>query len=67
MVDFREVLIEWNDEPDNAYLVKVGIDAEWVDMEEDDDDVFFWFSDEAEYKSAFSGEGFEFKIIEEGE
>ena len=64
MAEYREVVIVWNDEPEeDAYLVTVVVDGEWNELE-DDPDVFFYFSNEAEFEQAKTGEGYEFTIIE---
>lgn len=63
MAILRECVIEWHDDPDDAYLVTVCIDGEWTERE-DDDSIFFYFSNEQEFEDAKTGEGYDFKIIE---
>jgi|TARA_B110000459_G_scaffold106871_1_gene118659 translation elongation factor P/translation initiation factor 5A len=63
MSEYREVLIEWKDEPDKQYLTTVAIDKEWTEGE-DDDNVFFYFSDEQEFEQAkLNKDEFEFRIV----
>lgn len=50
MAQFREVLISWRDNPDDCFLVTVGVDGAWNSLDEEDDDVFFWFASEREYQ-----------------
>jgi hypothetical protein len=67
MAVLREVVISWHDEPDEAYLVTVSIDERWNSLDdgfEDDDSIFFYFSNEAEFDDAKTGDGYDFKIIE---
>ena len=65
MAELREVVIVWNDEPEeDAYLVTVSVDQEWNGLDEEDDDIFFYFANEAEFEQAKTGEGYEFTIIE---
>jgi hypothetical protein len=50
MAEFREVLISWRDTPDDCFIATVGINAASNPLDEDDDNVFFWFADEAEFQ-----------------
>lgn len=67
MSEYRQVLIEWHDEPDVKYLTTVAVDEEWTSLDEDDDGVFFYFSSEAEFEEAkkLGDNGLEFRIVEE--
>jgi hypothetical protein len=67
MAVLREVVIQWHNDPDEAYLVTVSIDERWNSLDEefeDDDSIFFYFASEDEFQKACTGEGYEFKIIE---
>jgi hypothetical protein len=61
----KQVLIEWHDEPGMRYLTTVAIDEEWTEKE-NDDDIFFYFHNEAEYEEAkqLDNNGLEFRIVE---
>jgi hypothetical protein len=74
MPEYRQVMIEWNDNQgefyDNQgelYEVTVCVGGEWTEGE-DDDDVFFYFSteDEFEYAKTYH-EGEDFRIVTESE
>jgi hypothetical protein len=63
MSEYRDVLIEWKDEPEEQYLTTVAIAANWVEGE-DDDGVFFYFSNEQEFEQAkLDNDEFEFRIV----
>ena len=63
MAEYRQVLVEWKDEPDEKYLTTVAIAANWVEGE-DDDNVFFYFSNEQEFEQAkLDNDEFEFRIV----
>lgn len=63
---YKQVLIEWHDEPDVEYLVTVSIDEAWNDLE-DDDNIFFYFAKESEFEEArqLGDNGYEFRIVKE--
>ena len=64
MSKYRNVLIEWKDEPGKHYLAQVAIDKEWI-QGEDDDNVFFYFSNEQEFEQAkLNKDEFDFTILE---
>lgn len=67
MAVLREVVIVWNDAPeDNAHLVTVSIDEAWNSIDDgwDDDEIFWYFASEQEFEQAKTGDGYEFTIIE---
>lgn len=67
MTVFREVLIKWRDEayPQGWESRTVGVDGAWNSLDEEDDDVFFWFASEQEYQDCLkNGEG-DFEMKEE--
>lgn len=66
MAVYKQVLIEWHEEPDMYELVTVSIDETWNDIE-DDDNVFFYFAKESEYEEAKQqgDNGLEFRIVKE--
>ena len=63
---YKQVLIEWHDEPNVEYLVTISIDETWNDIE-DDDNVFFYFAKESEYEEAKQkgDNGLEFRVVKE--
>jgi hypothetical protein len=64
MAEYRQVLVEWKDDPGFPYLATVAIDAEWTEGE-DDDGIFFYFHNEQEFEQAkLDNDEFEFKIVE---
>jgi hypothetical protein len=64
MPRFESVQIVYNDDP-TPYWAKVCINDNWTE-EEDDGDIFFYFSTEAEFEEAKKeNNGLEFRIIEE--
>lgn len=67
MAEYKQVLIEWHDEPGVKYLTTVSIDETWNSLDEDDDNIFFYFSNEAEFEEAkqHGNNGYEFRIVEE--
>lgn len=52
MLEFREVLIRWRDEtyPQGWESRTVAVGGDWS-LNDNDDDVFFYFADEAEYEA----------------
>jgi hypothetical protein len=63
MAEYRQVLVEWKDEPEEKYLTTVAIDAEWTEGE-DDDGIFFYFHNENEFEQAkLDNDEFEFRIV----
>jgi hypothetical protein len=65
MRDSREVLITYDDEPDFVYRVTVCVDGTWVDEQEDEDDVFFYFNSEDELRDAVeNGTSLGFEVLE---
>lgn len=68
MATRKYVTIVWHDDLFNELGVVVSIDEPWNGLEDDEDDeVFFYFANEAEYQQAKEpgDNGFEFQIIEE--
>lgn len=63
----KKVLIEWKDNIGEHLLTTVSIDEAWNSLDEDDTNIFFYFSKESEYRDAFTGEGLEFRIVKEVE
>jgi hypothetical protein len=64
MAEYREVVIQWQDDPEpDKHIVTVVVGRDWNNGDEDDD-IFFYFQNEAEFEQARSGEGYEFKIVE---
>tara|TARA_R110000772_G_C12989426_1_gene406825 strand:- start:177 stop:380 length:204 start_codon:yes stop_codon:yes gene_type:complete len=66
MNEFREVTIQWNDDPqENQYSVKVGVGVTWNERE-DDDNVFFYFDTEQDFQEAKKFHKYqEFTIMED--
>lgn len=63
---YLDVGIQWVDEPNRTFSALVGI-GEWVE-EEDDERVFFYFANEAEFEEAKLPNGIDdFRIVEEWE
>jgi hypothetical protein len=63
MSEYRDVLIEWKDEPEEKYLTTVAIDTKWTEGE-DDDGIFFYFHNENEFEQAkLDNDEFEFRIV----
>jgi hypothetical protein len=61
---YTNVELQWHDTPERTFTALVGI-GEWVE-EEDDERVFFYFTNEAELELAKRPEGIEdFRIISE--
>jgi hypothetical protein len=68
MTEYRDVVIEWHDEPGVYYATTVAIDGEWNSLyEEEDDGIFFYFSKESEFEEAKQDgdNGYEFRILGE--
>ena len=64
MAEYRQVLVEWKDEPGVHYTTMVSIDEDWNDLEEDDDGIFFYFANEAQFEEAKQDKDeFEFRIV----
>ncbi len=65
MAEYRQVLIEWHDEPGVKYLSTVSVDEKWNSLDEDDNDIFFYFASEAEFEEAkqLGDNGYEFRIV----
>lgn len=64
MSEYRDVFIEWKDELGKHYLAQVAIDKEWI-QGKDDDNVFFYFSNEQEFEQAkLNKDEFDFRILE---
>lgn len=63
----KDVTIKWHDEPEVDYLVTVSIDEEWNGLDEEDEDIFFYFTSEQEFEEAkqIGENGYEFRIVEE--
>lgn len=60
----RRVVVEWNDTPGETFETTVCVDGEWVEGEPDEN-IFFYFADEAELEDAKNGgAGIEFRIVE---
>jgi hypothetical protein len=67
MPEYRQVMIEWNDNQGELYEATVCVGGEWTE-EEDDDDVFFYFENEQEFEDAkVYHQGEEFRIVTESE
>jgi hypothetical protein len=65
MIERIGVRIQWHDDPTGPYYTKVAIDPDWTEKE-DDNDIFFYFSNREEYEKAKQQDnGLEFQIIEE--
>ena len=60
----RRVVIEWHDQPNEFFETTVVIDENFPEYE-DDVTVFFYFSSQSDFDQAKTGEGFEFRIVEE--
>lgn len=62
--EMRNVLVYWRDEPDSSGMfTTVCIDGDWVDGE-DDENIFFYFTDEATYRDALLNGTEEFTLEE---
>jgi hypothetical protein len=63
---YAEVGLQWVDEPNRTFSALVGI-GDWSE-EEEDERVFFYFQDEAEFEMAKLPEGLDgFRVIDEWE
>lgn len=63
---YTNVELQWIDMPERTFSALVGI-GEWVDIE-DDERVFFYFANEAEFEEAKLPNGIDdFRIIQEWE
>ena len=54
MTEYKRVLVEWKDTPGEGSVATVAIDAEWTEGE-DDDGIFFYFSNQNEFEHALAG------------
>lgn len=68
MTEYKQVVIEWHDEPGVEYATIVSIDGEWNSLDEDDPDIFFYFCCQEEFEEAkeLGDNGYEFRIVKEG-
>ena len=64
MSEERRVVIEWHDQPGELFETTVMVDEDFPEYE-DDVNIFFYFSSESDFEQAKTGEGFEFRIVEE--
>lgn len=66
MAEYKDVLVEWHDDPGVHYGATVVVDGDWNELDELDDDVFFYFSKLSEFEEAKQdgNNGYEFKIVE---
>ena len=63
---YTNVELQWLNEPNRTFTALVGI-GEW-DEDEEDERVFFYFTDEAEFEKAKLPEGMDdFRIVSEVE
>lgn len=64
MAVYRDVLVQWHDEPDEPFVTTVSVDEVWNGIDEDDG-IFFYFANENEFQQATqSGDnGYEFRIM----
>jgi hypothetical protein len=61
---YTNVELQWHDMPERTFTALVGI-GEWTE-EEEDERVFFYFSNEAEFELAKRPEGIEdFRVLSE--
>jgi hypothetical protein len=67
VAEYRQVLIEWHDEPGVQYLSTVSVDEDWNSIDEEDDGILFYFATESEFEEAKQDRdnGYEFRIVEE--
>jgi len=49
--EYKQVLIEWKDDPNDTFITTVCIDGQWTEGE-DDENVFFYFSTPQEFEDA---------------
>lgn len=65
-IRYAEVGLQWLDEPTRTFSALVGI-GDWSE-EEEDERVFFYFADEAEFEKAKQPEGIDdFRVVAEWE
>jgi hypothetical protein len=63
---YANVGLQWIDEPNRTFSALVGI-GDWSE-EEEDERVFFYFADEAEFEQASKPEGLDgFRVVQEWE
>jgi hypothetical protein len=61
-IRYAEVGLQWLDEPTRTFSALVGI-GKWSE-DEDDERVFFYFADEAEFEKAKTANGIEdFRVV----
>lgn len=61
----EKVIVEWHDTPDKRFETKVIVGGDWNEVEEDDD-IFFYFPEEASFENAKNKDNeLEFWIVEE--
>lgn len=71
MMITKQVEIEWfdvhqNQWSNNKWRVDVAIDESWYSHDNDDPDIFWYFSTEEEYRTAFTTDyDLDFRIIRE--
>lgn len=64
-MQIKEVSITWRDEPNRTFYTLVAITEDKItDYSEADDDIFYYFTDETEYKDTLTNGTDEF-IMEE--
>ena len=68
MLEFCEVLIRWRDEkyPQGWESRTVAVGGDWS-LNDNDDEVFFYFADWDEYKACLADGEADFEMMEEGE
>ena len=65
MAELRDVTVEWHDEQE-PFRVTVSIDEVWNELEEDDENIFFYFANEQEFEEAKQPDNqYEFRILED--
>ena len=66
MLEFREVLIRWRDETNSQGWESrtVAVGGDWS-LNDNDDDVFFYFADDAEYEECLKNGEADFVMTEE--
>jgi hypothetical protein len=50
----KRVIIEWADNRGEHLLTTVSIDEDWNSLDEEDDNIFWYFASEDEYREAFT-------------
>ena len=67
MIEYKDVLVQWHDDPDNKFATTVVINKVWTEEDEENDShIFFYFSNTTEYEEAKQpgDNGYEFRIHE---